>query len=85
MSEYVKKAAYVNSDPRFMHHWSTNITFPITKKTLMESDQTIGFLCITSITKLNNTKKNVALMKLLPEIAEGLALILTDNSLVIDE
>lgn len=79
VNQYIKTAKYINSDSRYSKRLSTVIVFPIKKKTAHKNGQIIGFLHITSESRLNDTKRNSWLMKLLPEIAEDFGLILDET------
>lgn len=78
INEYDRLREYKNSDANFRCRWNSSLVFPIKKDLSSNSRHIIGFLCISSTSKLNNPKMNESIMKLFPNIADDLYIIL-DN------
>lgn len=62
---------YKSSNKNWANEYKTSIVFPIDNNNLMEG-KPIGFICVTSPQKLNNTKINNQIMKLIKSTSNDL-------------
>lgn len=72
VKEYENIAGYKTENPYYMY-FNTSIVYPICNKTRKEY---LGFLCVNSNQKLNNSKKNEMLMRILEKTAAGFYFVL---------
>lgn len=83
VSDLLKYSAlnnYVNQRGDWFSEYSTSIVFPI-QYSDSNSENIIGFLCLTSPQKLNNVKKNKQLIFLLTKSATMLCKYLNENGI----
>lgn len=78
LKKYSALKTYSNAEKHFIQEYSTSIVVPIQKEN-KETEDIIGFLCITSPQKLGNVKKNKKLVDIIKTSASLLYDYLIEN------
>lgn len=80
LKEYSVLKNYINESNNYIECYNTSIVFPIQKGN-KNSEDIIGFLCVTSPQRLNDVKKNKMLMDIIKSAATIAYKYLTENKL----
>lgn len=80
LKKYSVLKPYINTNQYFMEKYNTSIVVPIQKES-KEKEDIIGFLCVNSMQKMGDVKKNKKLIHIIKSIASFFYDYLVENKL----